>query len=283
MSIIHQTIQILLKSPKFLGRDYLIENLPKWFLKNPSAKEVVSTFGFKIQINPLFDKNIEKVIYDRGVYELGTLSILDKILDQKDTFIDVGANIGFLSLFACTKVGSNGQIIAFEPVSETRHILQINKNLNQFSQLKIMDCALGNTTELKKIYSESENRGGASILNHKNEKGELIKIKKLDDFDLKESIKAIKVDVEGYELEVLKGAKKTIKNNRPNLIIEYTSTIKGATKNNELYEWIRNLNLYNIYKLKYGKDRPSKLIEIKTVYDLPKHDNIFCFPKKVLQ
>ena len=98
MSLIHKTIQSLLSAPKFLGRDFLIEKLPKLFIKPATGKVVLNTnFGFKINLDPVFDKNIENVIYERGVYEQGTVSVLQDFLKQGDTFVDVGANIGWRS------------------------------------------------------------------------------------------------------------------------------------------------------------------------------------------
>ncbi len=280
MSLIHKIVQKLLGSKKFKGRDFLIEKLPQWFLPQPKGKVVVKTnFGFKIQIDPTFDKNIENVIYQRGVYELGTLTVLQSLLKQGDVFVDVGANIGFLSLAGAYKVGKEGKVYAFEPVPDTFEMLKINKTINQFAQIKLTQVALGNKEKEETIYSETENRGGASIINHTSKKGIKIKVKRLDDINIIEKINIIKIDVEGFEFEVLKGAEKTIKKDKPVLIIEYSKMRANSAKDLEIYEWIKSFNFYKIYKLRFGKERPSELIEIKSSKDLPEHDNIFCMAK----
>jgi len=164
MSVIHTIVQKLLSSPKFLGRDFLIEKLPLWFIPKATKKNVVQTrFGFKIYIDPVFDKNIENVIYQRGVYELGTVSFLQSFLNKGGVFVDVGANIGFLSLVASAKVGSLGKIYAYEPVPTTYEILKLNKELNQFTQLKLNQFALGDKEEDVTIFNELENRGGHQL------------------------------------------------------------------------------------------------------------------------
>ena len=277
MSLTHKTIQYLLSAPKFPGRDFLIEKLPKWFIKKATGKVIIDTsFGFKIHLDPLFDKNIENVIYERGVYEQGTVSVLQEFLQAGDTFVDAGANIGWLSLVGAKKVGVNGKIFSFEPVPSTHEILKSNKELNQFTQIQLNQFALGNKEENLNIYPEKENRGGASILNHQSENGVEIEVKTLDSLNLKTAINVIKIDVEGFELDVLKGGIDTIKKDKPKLIIEHSIDRNNTAEQYEIYNWILDLGIYKVYKLEKGKERKSKLIEIKSENELPEHDNIFC-------
>jgi len=277
MSFTHKIVQKLLSVSKFPGRDYLIENLPKWFIKPAKGKVVQdSIFGFKIHLDPLFDKNIENVIYERGVYEFGTVSVLQDFLNIGDTFVDVGANIGWLSLVGAKQVGQNGHVLAFEPVPTTFDILESNKIINNFNQIKLHQFALGNSEETVTIYPEKENRGGASILNHQSENGVEIKVNKLDNLDLKTKINVIKIDVEGFELDVLKGAIGTIKKDKPKLIIEHSIQRNNTAEQYEIYNWLMDLGFYKIYKLKSGKERKSQLVEINSIQGLPEHDNIFC-------
>jgi len=277
--VTHKIIQILLSAPKFPGRDFLIERLPKWFIKPAQGKVILQTlFGFKIELDPNFDKTIENVIYERGVYEQGTVSVLSSFLKQGDTFVDVGANIGFLSLVAANKVGPTGSVHAFEPFPETFNILEKNKNINDYEQLKTYDFALGNSAEILMIYPEIDNRGGASIVNHQSDNGVGIRTKRLDDLDFTSPIDVIKIDVEGVEFEVLKGAEETIKKDRPKLVVEYSIDRNNTIESYEIYDWLLSLGFYRIFRLKNGKERRSKLIEIKSTGDLPIHDNIICIP-----
>lgn len=280
MKFIHFIIQSLLRAPKFSGRDYLIENIPNWFLSNPNDQEVVNTrFGFKILLHPNFDKNIEHVIYQRGVYEQGTISTIQKLIDKGDSFIDVGANIGFLSLFAANIVGLSGHVYSFEPFPKTHKILSENKKINNFNQIEIHEIGLGNIKEKVKIYPETENRGGSSILNHQSNDGIEIQIDTLDNIYFPNKIKAIKIDVEGYEMAVLRGAKQLILKDKPALIVEYSQNRVNSENDYSMFQWILDLNIYQIFKLDKGKERASKLIEIFDKSSLPEHDNIFCIPK----
>jgi FkbM family methyltransferase len=242
MRFIHWIVQSLLGSPKFPGRDFFIEKLPQWFLKKPSGSTVIKTrFGFKIKIDPTFDKNIENVIYERGVYELGTVSVLQKFLKEGNTFIDVGANIGFLSLAGAAVVGKEGKVIAFEPQPETFQLLEENVKMNSFSQIQLNQFALGEEEGEAIIYSEEENRGGASITNKRSEKGVSIQLNRLDDIELGSKVDMIKIDVEGFEWEVLKGARQTILRDKPILIVEYSSDRENSGNSTDMYRWIMDL------------------------------------------
>ncbi len=90
MSFLHATVQVLLKSPKFIGRDYLIEKLPKWILRSVHEEVHVKTrFGFDILVDPSYDKNIEQIIYERGVYEQATTEFVPTMEKQKTGRLEV--------------------------------------------------------------------------------------------------------------------------------------------------------------------------------------------------
>jgi hypothetical protein len=89
----------------------------------------------------------------------------------------------------------------------------------------------------------------------------------------------IKIDVEGFELEALKGAKNLLSSEIPPiLIVECTEETEHQNYTREaLYSWLKNTNSqYKFYKLKGSKSRKSKLIEIFDQSELPTHDNLFC-------
>jgi hypothetical protein len=90
----------------------------------------------------------------------------------------------------------------------------------------------------------------------------------------------VKIDVEGYEPFVLRGATKTLSRCRPIVIIEVSSAVSSSSI--DALNQIRALGEYRFYRLKGTKERKSPLIEIIDDSALPAHDNVFCIPNERL-
>ena len=127
--------------------------------------------------------------------------------------LDIGANVGFMSM-AMESLGL--EVIAFEPQPEIYGLLR--KNMRG----KCMNVALGNIVDMVKMprisYSRNGNYGGCGI-GMKSELGTInVSCMRLDDLGLRPGF--VKIDVEGYELEVLRGGKETILAHKPIMYIE---------------------------------------------------------------
>ena len=96
------------------------------------------------------------------------------------------------------------------------------------SKVKVFNNILGDESKKNLILSKSNlkefNNYGSNFINFEknNNQGNLIDSIKLDDLDIKKEISFMKIDVQGYDLKVLKGAEKTIKKNKMPIIIEYS-------------------------------------------------------------
>ena len=126
--------------------------------------------------------------------------------NKNETVIDCGANVGelYISLIQ-NNIESN--YIGFEPDPVTFKSLE--KNLNNHTA-QIFDCALSNENEYKDLYLDTDG-ADTSLIYFGSDKKVNIKVKTLDSFNIKE-VKLLKIEAEGAELEVLQGAKKTLKN-----------------------------------------------------------------------
>ena len=272
--------------PYFVGRDFLTEKIPQLLLPKVKGSIIVPTvYGFRINVNPASDKGVDAEINLYGTYELGTAHILGNILEEGDSFIDAGANIGFFSLMASKMVASSGKVYSFEPFPESLELLNANIKLNGIENISVFDFALGSAHSEERIYPEPENRGGSSLVKNEysDEDGSvMVSVKPLAEISEiinDDSIKAIKVDVEGWELEVLKGCSKLLNSvNPPVLMLEYISdSLRKDEERLELVDHIRALGHYKICKLRRGKGRISRLVLIESNDQLPNHDNLFCF------
>lgn len=160
----------------------------------------------------------------RGLYEKNQLDSLFEFLRpvssifKTTTALDIGANIGNHSLYFSSIFS---KVIAFEPSSIIYRLLEINTESTE--NVKIEKLALGSHESDSILYSNSSNYGSSSIIEDHElfQIQENIKIKPLDDLDFgTNSISLIKIDVEGFEIEVLKGSTKTIKIHQPLIILE---------------------------------------------------------------
>lgn len=260
----------------------IVRFLPKPIPKGPC---IVNTLhGFKMIVDPILDKGIERDIFHYGTYEYGTLTIMKEILKKGDTFIDIGANIGLMTLHAAKITGKSGKVLSFEPLSSTYNILNKNIILNNFQNIKAINIAIGSTNGIVDIFENiAVCRGAASLIKSNNTKyHHKVDIKRIDNYLKEQNIKninCIKVDVEGWEIEVLKGATNILSDHSaPICIIECSSLFerdKEHTRN--IHSYLCNINSYKLFRLTRGKEKPSKLHEIKSVEELPVHDNLFCF------
>lgn len=150
---------------------------------------------------------------------------IEKLISKKGGAIDIGCNLGLYS-YVFSKQKKIDKIYSFEPNKSNLNDLY-NYNCKN---LKIFNFALSNCSKIQDLivpyFRHFELDGFATLeknifLNKKFKKFKKIKIKtrKLDSFNFKR-ISFIKIDVEGHEINLLEGAKKTFKLNKPNCLIE---------------------------------------------------------------
>ncbi len=161
-----------------------------------------------------------------GIYEKDIRNIILQNLKENNIFVDIGANIGYYSVLASKILKDKGKVISFEPVKDTFNKLMQNIKLNNINeQFTAYNCALGNKTGAENInmHKESGHNSIVRISKSNNTSKEQIEIKKFDQLvNLKNKDLFIKIDVEAYEFEVLKGMENTLKNNNCKIIFEFS-------------------------------------------------------------
>ena len=287
--IVYNMCQFISKH-SFKGIWRLLYWLIQCLIPKPKGKTIIQTlYGFNIIVNPIVDQGIDRSIYYFGTYEPGTLHIISKCIKTGDSFIDVGSNIGLITLYAASLVGESGKIYSFEPFNNTFNILLENIKLNNYNNIVPINLALGAKKERRSIFQKiKESRGSASLINPKNSSSaNQVFVETLDNFITNNEIsqiRMIKIDVEGWELEVLKGSRSILEDtNAPIICIEYSRLHPNLGQLFDIYQFILSINDIHIYKLRKGKESISKLIRITDKRNLPKHDNLFCFLPEHLQ
>ncbi len=229
------------------------------------------------------DGGLEQSLYYFGAYEAGTLHVMARCLHPGDTFLDIGANIGLMTLTASRAVGGTGQVHAFEPLPETRAILERNLVLNHTQGVVVHGTALGARARRRTLYSpEGTNRGMATLLPPATARSSVdVEVLPLDEILQAQgliNVRMMKIDVEGWELEVLKGATTFLgQENPPILCIEYSAMrpVQGGTLL-DLARWLTRINSYRLYRLDLGKNHLGLLKLVGSEQELPYHDNLFC-------
>jgi FkbM family methyltransferase len=291
LHLLHQIKSFFIdRRPKGFGKALkIIDGL--FFNKLPEGEVLIKTLhGFQLFVNPKYDKGIERKLYFTGSYEKGLLNVLDILVKPGDVIVDAGANIGLISIFCAYKVGEKGLVLSFEPHPETFPILEKNVALNHLSNIKAINKALGSENGNAKIYSNLQvNRGAASLVEFLEDSPAFdIKVETLDGVVMQNSIKKInllKIDVEGFEMEVLKGARGILeKEDGPILVVECSNTRNNFNYSMEdLFLFLTHKYGYNIFKFSISKERVSKLVPVTVVEELPHHDNIVAFKDAQLQ
>jgi FkbM family methyltransferase len=163
-----------------------------------------------MEVAPFADRGVDRSVYYQGTQEIGTIRVLQELLQPGDWFIDVGANIGVLSLVGAQAVGSQGSVWAFEPNPASFAFLKTNIELNNATQVRLFPIAVGAGLGSARIRYASFYKAGATLKPGTSpEEGIEVPVDSLDSLVGRECTqrypKVIKVDVEGWEYEVVRG------------------------------------------------------------------------------
>ena len=154
-------------------------------------------------------------------YELGVLETLELLLRPGDRFVDVGANIGMITLHARWLVGAEGRIDCFEPNPDCVAAIRANLALNAIENVHIHPCALGDHAGPMTLHLTSEHSGTATLAETGDDTVREFSVAvQTGDEALRETPQVIKIDVEGFELQVLRGLRRTLAQSSPFVLTE---------------------------------------------------------------
>ncbi len=178
--------------------------------------------GMRLQL----DLRTEKDLW-LGTYEPALLEAIDHFAGPDLVVYDVGANIGYVSLALAKAVGPAGRVVAFEPLPANLVRLRANIALNpEGNRVQIVGAAVGaHTVEESFLVHKSGGMGKLQAAKGRQteyEESITVEVISLDEWieDNQEPPGLIKIDVEGGEAAVLEGLMRTLKNDRPTILIE---------------------------------------------------------------
>ena len=174
---------------------------------------------------PAKRKGFGKFIYAFREYYEPELAYLEKILSPGSVFVDVGANFGVYTLVASKLVGGTGRVLAFEPTAQSFATLQQNIALNHCSNVRPFQVALAQTGGKAWLYHARDPVGNSLGKDPLwRDEGEEVQTETLDNLLEEKSVDrvdAIKIDVEGAEELVLRGAIRCLTTQSPIIVFEF--------------------------------------------------------------
>lgn len=175
-------------------------------------------------------------------YEPDAIAVIDSLVTPGDTCIDIGANVGALTMALARRVGATGKVYAFEPGPLTYPRLARNVDLNPSMREYVEPLQLGVADKPGTLYWNEEpgNPGNATLL---ESSGAPVSVVTVDEYFATRSLERlrfVKIDVEGMEYEVLAGGRATWLRHRP---IIYFETLREfeSTRGAPLFERIEEL------------------------------------------
>ena len=179
-------------------------------------------------------------------HDQNMLPLLKEFIKNGDVVLDIGAFIGDHTIYYSKLVGDNGSVIAFEPNRDSFFCLE--HNLKAYKNVELINSAIGKEYGFVRTVDVLGNIG-MNFLIPDNLGG--IVIYSLNQMEI-DRIDFIKIDVEGFELDVLIGGKETINKFKPTMLIEINDAtlIRQGISRNDIFAWLTENNyIYrNIYK-----------------------------------
>jgi FkbM family methyltransferase len=219
-----------------------------------------------LEVRLYLGNDLSRCLFVGGCYEPNEFAFLNEVLAPGMTFVDVGANDGLYSLFAARRVGPAGTVLAFEPSAREFARLSENCRLNGLANVRAFPVALAAGPGAGTLFTADSEHAGQNTLGRFIYDGvacartEAVPLEALDDVLARHNGPApdvIKMDVEGAEHAVLRGAAGTLATHRPLLLLELNDPALRAqqSSSDEVLSLLRSLG-YSILTFDEATGRP---------------------------
>jgi FkbM family methyltransferase len=207
------------------------------------------------------------VIYFTPYFDPDEMDFLGRVLKSGDAFVDCGANIGTYSLLAASIVGPSGSVMSYEPSARSAERLRENVAINGLNKvIHVRQAAVGAERGIARITSGSDVSNSIVSATEFGRVTEEIEVVPLDEAELPFTPSIVKIDVEGYEMEALRGMSSLLEGERrPVLLIEFTPHLlrKASTSATELASHLADLDyVLHSYSKQKGK---LAIVDLRTI------------------
>jgi FkbM family methyltransferase len=171
--------------------------------------------------------------------------VAKRLLKPGSIAFDVGANIGMMTMLYAKLVGPSGRVHSFEPNPAVMHSLAAAVARAKYENVQLNEAALSAATGTFTLKAPMGNLGSASLIREMSDQSNYleysVQVGTLDDYVWKQSVRSIdliKIDVEGAELDVLLGAKRTLAEIRPQAIL-FEDNSSSTASESPVIEFLR--------------------------------------------
>ena len=252
------------------------------YSKNPNmAWRIISLNGYKIKVNLSY--RMAALIYWRGAHEWAPMFLMQKEIKRGMVVYDIGANIGEVSLFCAHLLGDTSKVYSFEPMNETFEVLKENIALNNYqTRITPFNIALSDQNGESDLFAATEYdahgsfEDGLHTLYATSDRSVLLHKIKMETLDEKQKELAppdfIKLDVEGAELHVLRGAINTLEKYHPKILLEFNADTFEAAG----YSQDDVLNFLNQFGYKFYQVETRGVLKELDQTKMPSLVNLYC-------
>jgi len=229
-------------------------------LSYPQAIDVMLRWGLPIRIQP---DSIGRALRLFGIYDLAVSETLWRLTDAGDTVVDVGANIGYTTAVVAGRLRGSGKILCFEP--HPAIFRELTENIARWRQLlpgvdfECFQTALSDACGgaiLAEPWEFERNRGGTKLEDCPPTDGraafEVVTAKLDNAVPAAKSIDVLKLDVEGHEAKVLRGARQILENGRVRDVV-FEEHGEYPTAASRLLEGC-GYHIYHVHKAFFGPE-----------------------------
>ena len=243
-----------------------------------SCPVVIRNFDGNLKLHIDRCRAMGSALFWTGFHEFREFQFLHRYLKPEMVFVDVGANLGEYTLFAAKRLAA-GKVLAFEPLSSMRSVLEENIRLNDFKNIRVFPFGLSSEEETLTIHEfEDVHEGLATFFpgSRKSKSSVAVPLRRLDDILLNENpgrVDVVKIDIEGGELKALQGCRSTIEVYGPAFMVEInevTYKTAGYTPK-EILDFFLNVN-YQAWEI-------ERRGSIRKCHALPAFGNIIFMPQ----
>lgn len=232
----------------------------RWWWYQARGKKSVTVLGHQIVVIPR-DPGISRELALYKVHEPLATRLLMQTLKPGMNVVDIGGNIGYYAMLEARLVGPTGMVIAIEPMPKNSEQLCKNVQANGYQNIRIHKLAIGDRNGTASMYISGKSNWH-SLYPSTSSKGEIqVPVRTLDSllmpYDLS-SVDLMRMDLEGYEVVVIKGMRRTLEKHSPRLLVELHPDLLGKPVIVEYLHSLENLGYGVEWLFEQERDLPLR-------------------------